>query len=192
FGVVWQPSGVMQGFSASVDWYDIDISGALGQITQQNLVNQCYQGATQLCQYVIRDPATNAIIRIDSLFLNLSDQRIRGTDAEVRFDHAANLFGGNEHIGARVFVNHVTENSTQVPGAACAFLSLEPPKWRVLSALTYSNGPVRTFLQGRWLDGHTLNRTYNTGLPGALTVDDNTVPSVFYVDLNLSYDLSWG
>ena len=35
-------------------------------------------------------------------------------------------------------------------------------------------------------------RTYNTGLPGALTVDDNTVPSVFYTDLNLSYDTAWG
>ncbi len=62
----------------------------------------------------------------------------------------------------------------------------------MLSALTYSNGSFRTFLQGRWLDGHTLNRTYNTGLPGALTVDDNTVPSVFYTDLNLSYDTAWG
>ncbi len=75
FGLVLQ----LQGFSASVDWYDIDISGALGQITQQNLVNQCYQGATQLCQYVIRDPATNAIIQHRQLFLNLANQRIRGT-----------------------------------------------------------------------------------------------------------------
>ena len=190
FGVVWQP-GFLQGLSASVDWYDIDISGALGQITQQNLVNQCFQGATQLCQYVIRDPATNAIIRIDSLFLNLSNQRIRGTDGEVRFDHPVKLLGGNERLGVRIFVNHVAENSTQVPLAVRDFLSLEQPEWRVLSALTYSNGPLRTFLQGRWLDGHTLNRTYNTGLPGALTVDDNTVPSVFYTDLNVSYDMSW-
>jgi outer membrane receptor protein involved in Fe transport len=188
FGLVWQ----LQSFQASVDWYDIDISGALGQITQQNLVNQCYQGATQLCQYVIRDPSTNAIIRIDSLFLNLANQRIRGTDVEIRFDRPVELFGGNERFGARVFVNHLSENSTQVPGAARDFLSLEQPEWRVLSSLTYSNGAFRTFLQGRWLDGHTLNRTYNTGLPGALTVDDNTVPSVFYTDLNLSYDTAWG
>jgi hypothetical protein len=26
FGLVWQPSDLLQGFSASVDWYDINIS----------------------------------------------------------------------------------------------------------------------------------------------------------------------
>ncbi len=189
-GLIWQPSGLLQGFSASVDSYDIDIDGALGQITQQNLVNQCFQGATQLCQYIVRAPGTNTILSISSVFLNLSNQRIRGDDVELRYQHGVQLFGGgSEALGARAFINHVIENSTQVPGAARDFLSREQPAWTWMSDLIYTNGPFRGFVEGRWLDAHTLNRTFNTGLPGSPTIADNRVPSVFYMNLNLSVDL---
>ncbi len=44
------------------------------------------------------------------------------------------------------------------------------------------------FLQGRWLDGGKLDRLRvesDTNIPNS--INDNTVPSTFYTDLNLSY-----
>src|SRR5690606_19598706 len=52
----------------------------------------------------------------------------------------------------------------------------------------YRNGPVLLFLQGRWIDGGLLDRNRvesTTNIPNS--IDDNTVPSTFYTDLNLSY-----
>jgi hypothetical protein len=68
------------------------------------------------------------------------------------------------------------------------YLSFEQPKWRFTTNAVYSNGPLRAFVQGRWIDKRGLNRLFNTGLTNAATIEDNTVSSVFYTDLNLSYE----
>ena len=190
FGAVWQPSGFLQGFSASVDWYDIDINGALGQLPQQTIVDRCAAGDAALCRFVTRD-ANNQIVRLDILFLNLANQRIRGVDGELQYSRPIALFGGAERLGVRLYANRITENSQQFPGQARDFLSLEQPKWRLTSNVVYQNGPFRGFVQGRWIDNRTLNRLFNTGLATAQTVDDNEVGSVFYTDLNLSFEKPW-
>ena len=54
--------------------------------------------------------------------------------------------------------------------------------------MTYRYGPFSTFLQGRWIDGGILDRTrIESTTAGLNTIDDNTVPSTFYMDLNLGY-----
>jgi iron complex outermembrane recepter protein len=191
FGAVWQPSGALQGFSASVDWYDIDISGALGQLPQQIIVDRCASGQTDLCRFVTRD-ANNQIVRLDILFLNLANQRIRGVDAELQYNRPIELFGGAERVGLRLYANRIAENSQQFPAQARDFLSLEQPEWRFTSNVVYQNGPLRAFIQGRWIDNRRLNRLFNTGLPNAQTVEDNVVGSVFYTDLNISFEKDWG
>lgn len=187
YGLVWQPTGLLQGFSASVDWYDIDISGALGLLPQQTIVDRCAAGATDLCKFVTRD-ANKQIVRIDVLFLNLSNQRIRGLDAELQYNRPVEWFGGAERVGIRFYGNRIAENSTQVLDLARDYLSFEQPEWRFTTNLVYQNGPFRAFVQGRWIDERGLNRLYNTGLANAATIEDNTVSSVFYTDLNLSYE----
>ncbi len=192
FGAVWQPSGALQGFSASVDWYDIDINGAISQLPQQTIVDRCASGAQpELCQYVARD-ANSQIRALTILFLNAANVRIRGIDTELQYTRPISLFGGAERLGVRFYANRITENSQQFPGQARDFLDLEQPEWRFTSNLVYQNGPLRAFVQGRWIDNRTLNRLFNTGLPNAQTVEDNQVGSVFYTDLNLSYELAWG
>jgi iron complex outermembrane recepter protein len=74
--------------------------------------------------------------------------------------------------------------------------------YRVTSSVTYMNGPFSAFLQGRWVDGGALDRTRlqsNTPIPASArpagsflavcangtqvcTIDNNRVPSIFYVD----------
>jgi outer membrane receptor protein involved in Fe transport len=46
------------------------------------------------------------------------------------------------------------------------------------------------FVQGRWLDGGVLDRTRREAAVGANTIEDNTVDSVFYTDVNTSFNIS--
>lgn len=184
-GAVWQPSGMLDGLGLTVDWFDIDVQDALGQLSFQNIVNGCFSGAQNLCQYVLRDPVNNQITRIDSLFINISQQRLRGIDFELNYQTDIDLLPGDETLGVRMYASKVLDNYNQLPGAARDNLGLEQPEWRLLPALTYSNGPFRAFLQGRYFDARTLNRLFVEGV----NVDDNSVPSVTYADLNLSYEM---
>ncbi len=187
-GFVWQPTGMLDGLALSADWFDIDVKDALGQLTFQNIVNGCFQGAADLCQYVHRDPSTRQITRVDSLFINLSQQVLTGIDVELNYQREVDLFGGGETLGFRFYASQVRENYNQLPGAPRDNIGLEQPEWRLLPALTYSRGPFRAFLQGRFFDSRTLNRLWREGV----NIDDNSVPSVTYADLNLSYEMEVG
>ena len=48
FGVVYQP-GWLPGFSTSVDYWDIDITGAIGTLGFQRIVDDCFAGAQAMC-----------------------------------------------------------------------------------------------------------------------------------------------
>lgn len=172
-GIVYQPSW-LDGFSASLDWYDIDVSGALATIGAQNIVDSCRNGDLALCQYVITpsgavtNPTSNdfrQIDRVESIFINLQSQRINGVDVEMRYSTEINVFGNAaENLAWRFLYSNLGENSIQTPGGlrddrvgqigAFGFADN-----KVTTSLTYTNGPWSGFLQARWIDGGILDRT---------------------------------
>lgn len=195
-GIVYQPAFI-EGFAASLDWYSIDIDDAIGQLTAQNIVTGCYIGDAALCPYVIRrDNLPNGVIdRVENIFINLANQKISGIDLETTYARNLDLFGGGpELITWRLFATYLDENSIQNRGAVRderagqvggAFAL---PEYRVTTNVNYRNGPFSVFLQGRWLDGGSLDRLKvesTTNVPAS--IEDNSVPSVFYMDANLSF-----
>ena len=203
-GFVVQPS-FLQGFQTSIDWYSINVSGAIAQLSAQQLVDGCaVNGDQALCQYVIRsgNPSTGTIERIDSLFINLAEQKIEGVDIETSYRHGLNLLGGGpEALSVRLFGSRLLANSTQNRGAALdervgQVGGLGLPKWKATGVLSYTNGPYSSTLIGRYIGSGSLDRTLvESSVPlrnattGATitTIDDNTVGSVFYTDLTLGW-----
>jgi outer membrane receptor protein involved in Fe transport len=194
-GVIFQPS-FLDGFSMSVDWYNIDISDAIAQLTAQNVVDLCFRGDASMCQFVHRrDDLPNGLIeRVDNLFLNLTNHRISGVDLETTYSRSFELFGvGPESVTWRFYGTYLGKNSIagderagQVGGGIAGAGGL--PKYRVTSNVTYRNGPLSVFLQGRWIDGGKLDRNRVESTTRILnSIDDNSVPSTFYTDLNLGY-----
>jgi len=195
-GVVLQPAFI-EGFSMSVDWYNIDITDAIQQPTAQSLVTGCHNGDQTLCQYVIRrDNAPNGVIdRVENLFINMANQVISGIDVETSYRRDIRLFGGGpESLTLRLYATYLKENSTQNVGAprdervGQVGAPFALPKYKMTSNVSYRNGPFTVFLQGRWVDGGILDRLRvesTTNIPNS--IDDNTVASVFYTDVNLSY-----
>ena len=225
-GVVFQPSRA-ENLSLSLDWYSIDIGGALAQLGAQTIVNACRAGDLSLCQYVISgsgpvtDPFTALPIpidRVEALFINLNNQRIRGVDFEMSYSMDFDAFGGSS-LGWRFLATRLMDNSIQTAGSpirddrAGQVGGLNPgplPENRVTTNFTYTFGRYALFLQARWIDGGVLDRTYlessvpipYSPLQGPVfplvtcnnntticTLDDNTLPSATYVDMRFAATL---
>ncbi len=187
-GAIYQPAW-LEGFSVSADWYEIDVKGALFQPGFQVIVDGCFAGDQTYCPYVIRDTASRQILRIDSVFINAASQILEGVDIEMRYSHEVNFFSdSDENFTWRLFATEVYENSVRNPNAVREFFEREQPDMRMTTNVSYTVGPFRAFLQGRYLNEAMLNRNWVTGRE----VDNNSVDSNFLTDLNLSYDMESG
>ena len=181
-GIVYEP---VDRFSITLDHYDIDLDGAIGQLGAQTIVDTCFQsgGQSSLCGLVIRD-VSNQIVRVDNLFINLSNQRISGIDWELNLS-GINL--GEGTLGWRLLATRLNENSVLTPGSArderAGDIGAGLPQNKVTTSLRYARDAWSVFLQGRFIDDGKMNRTFTEGVQ----VDNNTVDSVFYTDLTFRF-----
>jgi iron complex outermembrane receptor protein len=192
FGFVYEP---LDKFSVTIDRYDINLDGAIGQLTSQVIVNSCYNSpghnTSSLCQYVIRD-STGQINRVEALFINLANQRVRGTDLELNY---AGINVGSGTLSWRFLASRLDENSVLTPGTPRDDRAGDVgvaglPKNKVTTSLRYAHGPLSFFLQERYIGGGVNDRTLvesSTRLAGVTTIDNNTVSAVTYTDLTFSY-----
>lgn len=173
-GIVYQPS-FLEDFSVSLDWYEIDISGALAQLGSQQIVDNCRSGDLSLCQYVITptgavtNPTSNdfrAIDRVEALFINLQNQVVSGVDMEMSYRTDVNLFAeGSESISWRFLASVLDENSIQTQGGnlddrAGQIGGFGFAENKITTNLTYNYDNYTAFLQARWIDGGLLDRTF--------------------------------
>jgi outer membrane receptor protein involved in Fe transport len=213
-GIVYQPAW-FDGFSASLDWYSIDIAGALAQLQAQNIVDNCFRGDISLCQYVISSngPVTDpsggfrTIERVEAIFINLETQVIEGADLELQYRTDVDFLGDrSEDLSMRFLASYLAENSIQSQGGVVDDRAGQIggafgfPEWKVTTNVTYNIDNYSLFVQGRWIGDAVLDRTRlesGMALPlsyrpaGSLlaacgtnicTIDDNSVPSTFYLD----------
>src|SRR5690606_3060964 len=160
---------------------DIDLDGAIGQLGAQDIVDTCFEsgGLSSLCAFVVRDPATNEIVRVDNLFINLSNQKISGVDAEF---NVSGIDVGGGTLGWRLLATRLNENSILTPGSPrddrAGDIGFGAPKNKVTTNLTYARGPWSLFLQGRFIDGGTMNRNFTEEIgraPSELQSRENLV-----------------
>lgn len=105
FGAVYSPS-VVPGLRLSVDYYDIDIAGAISSFTAQAVADNCFgeiagSGAGFFCGFVNRTGtgAATAVRSVDVQLLNVASLQAKGVDFEVSYRRP--FRSGN--ISARLF-----------------------------------------------------------------------------------------
>lgn len=197
YGVVYQP-GWLQGFSASVDYWKVDIAGAIGTLGFQRIIDDCFSsgGAASVCSLITRDATTNRLSQVRNISQNIAASAGEGVDVELGYRHTVNLFReGSESLSARVFWSHLSENSTMTDRTQTAtyFDSAGQtgvgvlPEDAVTGTLTYTAGPLNLSVSARYIGDGIYNRRYN--LPAATRPDiaDNTIGSVTYVNLSGGY-----
>ncbi len=196
FGAVYQPHW-LSGFSASVDYWDVDIAGAIGTLGFQRIVNDCFADASNPeCKLVTRDATTHRLSQVLNITQNIAAAAGRGVDVEVSYRRPIRLFhDGGESLTGRVFWSHLIENSTMSdrsnpatyfdaagqigPGSALP--------WDSVTAIqTYDLHNFSLSLSERFIGAGVLNKLYN--VPGQRPdVADNSVPAVIYFNLSASH-----
>ncbi len=110
-GIVFQPTA-LPGFSASVDFYDIEIKDAIGTLSGQVIIDQCFAGANSLCGLLHRD-VNGVLVSVDAPYLNLSERATRGVDLELAY--RTPVAGGT--VDLRGLATYIDTLTTKNPGA---------------------------------------------------------------------------
>jgi iron complex outermembrane receptor protein len=210
-GAVFQPE-FLPGFSASVDWYQVHIKGAISTVGNQGVVDRCFQdGEQSFCDLITLDSTdNNKIILVGNQFVNVAQSAVEGIDAEFAYRTDLNWLG-NDSLSTRVFMSWLLDRSdTGATGVVTQFDGLTGvnpetgglglyPHFRATGSVNYRNGPFNLFMQGRVVGSGIRARfitTQNvTPAPPAIegvNIEDNSTPAVFYMDLRASYELPIG
>jgi iron complex outermembrane recepter protein len=205
-GFVYQPSW-LNGFTMTLDWYDISIADAIGRLNTQDIIVRCFQGATSLCPLITRD-STGVITDVANVYININEERANGIDLELNYNR--NLDGTwldlfedrTESVNVRFLGSQLMERSTLIPGAPKndAVGEIPPggdirqsayPEFVFTTSLAYSSGPLTARIQTRYYDGGVVEKDDEAGVlvGGVLypAVDDNSVPESWWTDFRLSY-----
>ena len=205
-GVVLQPTFAPR-LSLSVDWWDINLKGALATPSLNQILQFCFEGNQVQCANIIRagGPGTPVTRLIQAPF-NLAVQRTRGIDFEGSYrlpladvvDDAPGDVG--LHINATKYLKNYINNTLSMPidnvgensGAA-------PPNWTLTSRLDYTLDALTTSLTARAMSSGTRLNSYiecTTGCPVTTlnnrTINDNHMPGYLYFDTSVSYRFDIG
>ncbi|HEX6993381.1 MAG TPA: TonB-dependent receptor [Gammaproteobacteria bacterium] len=180
FGIVYQPEA-LDGLNLSADYYDIKLNGAIDLLGVQEIMDQCFAGATSLCDRITREagPGTD-VIQIDNTYLNIAESRTRGVDLEATYSFPLGL-------RLRTLVSYIAEASITNPGAPKldrAGQSDIAPEWNALASISYDHGPFSFTWTQRYIGSGVRDVDWVTGVD----IDDNRVPARMYTNLRASYN----
>lgn len=198
-GVVLQPA-FLPGFSVSVDYWNMKIKGAIGTLSVQQIVDNCYAGDNQFCNAITFD-SNNAITFLRNIPFNLITQVAKGLDFEAGYqtalaDIAPSLSGNLAlRVLATKYISLRSDNGVIAPtDLAGQNSSGGVPTWRYTGNVVYTNDPITLTLTARGLSsGVYLNSNIEcaSGCPASTatnrTVNNNHIPGAIYLDASFAY-----
>lgn len=196
-GAIWQPS-FFPGFSASVDYFSIEITDAIANLNRDDANEECIasNGTSPLCQYIIRPfpfdhtPVTdNFPIATRVLPYNQALASLHGIDYEFSYTLPISSFGRSGDLGLRLIGSYLPgrKSRTSVDAAPVVNANVGAnAKHRINLQVSYEEGPLNLIAQARYI-GETERTRDRT-----VFYEEPTVPSVVYVDLTATYDFTVG
>jgi len=203
-GVVYQPHW-LPGFSISLDYYNIVINNAIGSVGGNNTATQqeCERsgGTSVLCSLYVRPlpfsdrSAANYPTLILTQSLNIAKTYTHGIDIEAGYAFNLEdihspvpgqidvrmLYSNQPVLKSRALPSAVTLN--QAGAASLGPGSVAPAKNRVNLTVNYKLDRFQANVTARY-----WSKLVPSSNP-TLVYSDPNIPSITYVDLNVSYDL---
>lgn len=180
YGVVYRPT-FAPGLQASLDYYEISIEDAIGNLTAQQTLDQCAAGNQLLCNQFTVTPQNTLIIYTRQL--NLSVQETAGFDFEAAYRHE--FMGGEASV--RLLLNKSIRGFSQAPGSPRNTSLGTPnfPKLRGSLQVRYAKDDWSIFLQQRYISEALFDPDKVEGKD----TNDNRSPAIGYTDLTATYRL---
>lgn len=199
-GVVFTPR-FLPGFAASVDYYNIDLSGAISNYTAQTTVNLCYEQAVpEACANIttaagqgVVTPGT-PITGITLIPFNFVGIQTEGLDLEASYRRPV----GAGQVTLRALATHnislYTDNGVDFPTEAAGQNIGSVPKWTYRFTAQYDQGPFGAQLVARGLSDGVYDNSFiecQTNCPVSTvknrTINNNRIPGAMYIDLAANY-----
>jgi outer membrane receptor protein involved in Fe transport len=198
-GVVLQPA-FLPGFNASIDFYKVDVTGAIGSLTIQQIVNLCYAGNADACALIVATPGATNQYDIYNQPLNLASESTKGLDYEASYrfnmDDVLASVGGAVTIRALAtnYISYTVDSG--LPGSIVTQRAgtVNLPDWRYSVSVNYDNGPLSLTGTARGITGGVINNEYiecTSGCPASTgnnpTYDSIHVPGATYFDVAATF-----
>src|SRR5262249_47825558 len=74
-----------QRLRAAIDYYKIDVDGAIVRLSGQQTVNQCAAGVTSACDSIVFDNSTLGIASVINRSSNVNSLRVSGMDLQLNY-----------------------------------------------------------------------------------------------------------
>ena len=190
-GIVLTPTFI-PGFSATIDYFDIRVTGAIGTVGVQTILNNCYvEGIQSFCNLVQRN-ANGQIFgsgHVDNLNLNTGSLQTKGWDFEANYSTDLSDWGmGNNGSLAFAFNGTLLSNliTVPLPGLAAVectgfygdFCGTPNPAWRHKFRVTWAS-PWDVDLTAQW--------RYFSAVKGYAGASIEPFSSVSYLDLAVAW-----
>ncbi len=208
FGVVLNPQ-FFPGFTASVDYWNINLSGAIGGANDNQTLAFCFAGRQEFCANIRRDPPLpGQSIGVINLLIqspyNLASNKKSGLDFEVSYnlpmDSVSPSFAGDLGFRGQMTRYLTSSQDDGLGGGYINTLGQEgqlltgPPRWRLTGTLSYALDGLRTSLTMRSQGAGVIDNRYiqcSSGCPAvvgnAVTIENNRIGGSFYMDASVSY-----
>ena len=208
-GFVYQPSWLNR-FSASFDYYDVQITGGITSFSAQQLINLCYNGSQSACSTFTRDTSGgNPLLNFTIAPLNFATERSRRFVVESTYalpmDSIHSGWAGT--LGFRGSATHyITDllnsgavGSIPIEYAGTNYDSRSIPSWKYSAAMVYQLEHWNFQLTARGLGAGVYSNTNiecTTGCPTStannVTVSDNHIAGALYFDFAAAYKFDLG
>lgn len=193
FGATFSPN-FLRDFNLSVDYYDIEISDAIFQLTASQLTLACRNGNEDACARIARD-ANGTVTEVRSNAANIASFTTKGIDFEasylLRLSRLSETLPGSLRVRALAsYVKDFIFNSGAVvvdtAGDVGTGTANAIPKWRGVLSFTYQSNAVGLDARLRYVDGGKFNHLLDgVALPQLLV--NNDIGSRTYFDLGTQF-----
>ena len=190
----------------SVDYYNINITGAISNLSSDQILSDCYGATTNptfsssspFCRRIQRDPTSGTISLLTSGTFNFNTINLDGIDTQVNYQFGLDKLGMSPRAGELSFstivayLGHYTvtagDGTAPVEYAGRVTDALltsdgenlySHPHWKANTTFGYRNGPFTGELRWRFIGGMR-----NLDRPG------ESVPAYHYFDLDAHYSVT--
>jgi outer membrane receptor protein involved in Fe transport len=202
-GVVFQPT-FFRGFTASVDYFDIQVDNAIFQVPEQETIDACYNTEKNasgfFCSRIRRNPLDGSLIGgtetgVVSTRINAATFRTTGVDVNLAYtfdflaDSRLTLAINAVHTIRSEFRSAALTPLRECEGLLGDICLRPQPKWQFVQTSTFVTGPFTAQLRWRYIGELTQNQIAF----GTAPASDFAVPTIeahHYFDLFTKYDIN--
>jgi len=183
----------LPGFTASLDYFRIDLQDAIDVLTANEIVRRCFEGNLQTCNAIAPDPSTPTRVLIARTFFNFVSIKSRGVDLDAAYRRRVGP--GNftlRGVATRNIANIVNTGIANAP-IIDTVGDDSLPKWFFRASANYDTPSWSATVVGRGVSSSVYDRAAiecvsscpvsTTSHP---TYDKLDISGSFYVDLNVT------